>query len=319
MRRLYGSDDLFHDHLERDMSCAPQRHFVTAPRWVLPRRPGGLRPQNTMKPKGHHETSRHATVDVSGSPCLVRARIRAAAVAGRASAAGRRGRRAVAVAACAGVLVESQTRDRGRRTWRLHARLRSGQPRLALRRDVPVHVHGLADCRRVCTDLVRRRSPSHRDDRGVRAHQERLRRLSRHRPAAEDRRRPEGARGAVSVSCERRLVHRRAGECRQLPGAGSDRRRRSRARDAGRARLQLGGAGRRADARFTRQRRHADDGLVPECQQPGLSRSARRIVVVRRVSRGLARVLEARRRSRAGGAAVQLVDQRCARPPRRRR
>ena len=87
-----------------------------------------------------------------------------------------------------------------------------------------VHDHALTDRQRVCPDILRRRSPSHRDPRGVRAYRERLRRLSRDRPAAEDRRRPEGRRGAVSVSRERRLVHRRAGERRQLPGAGSDRR-----------------------------------------------------------------------------------------------
>ena len=47
--------------------------------------------------------------------------------------------------------------------------------------------------------------------------------------------------------------------------------RRSRARDTGRARLRVGGGGCRADARFTRQRRHAHDRLVLERQQSGLS------------------------------------------------
>ena len=52
---------------------------------------------------------------------------------------------AVAMAAGANVLVESKTRYRIRRTGRLHARLRSGKPGVALRRDVPVHVHALTD------------------------------------------------------------------------------------------------------------------------------------------------------------------------------
>ena len=49
------------------------------------------------------------------------------------------------------------------------------------------------------------------------------------RPAAEDRRPPEGLRGAVPLSCEGRLVHWRPGKRRQLSGAGRDRGRRSRA------------------------------------------------------------------------------------------
>jgi hypothetical protein len=61
-------------------------------------------------------------------------------------------------------LVESETRYRTRRTGRLHARLRSGKPGVALRRDVPVHLHALTDLQRICPHVVWRRSPSYRAD-----------------------------------------------------------------------------------------------------------------------------------------------------------
>ena len=62
------------------------------------------------------------------------------------------------------------------------------------------------------------------------------------------------------------------GECRQLPGAGSDRRKTiSCSRHWACAASSRPALGAVADARFTRQRRHAHDRLVLECQQPGLS------------------------------------------------
>ncbi len=188
-----------------------------------------------------HEASPHATVgDLGGR--IVRVGIRAAAFAGSVSAAGRRDK---APSPWLLVPVFSSSPKLGTAGGGLGAYMHTfdADSRVSLFGViVPVHIHALTDRHRVCPDILRRRSPSHRGPRGVRAHQERLRGLSRDRPAAEDRRRPEGRRGAVSVSRERRLVHRRPGQCCQLPGAGRDGGRRSRARDTGRARLQLGGA-----------------------------------------------------------------------------
>ena len=91
-----------------------------------------------------HETSHHATDDARGSRRNVRAGTRATAVARGIIAAGRGGEgSALAVAAGADVLVEPETRHRSRWTGRLHARLRSREPRVALRRDLPVHIHRL--------------------------------------------------------------------------------------------------------------------------------------------------------------------------------
>ena len=144
----------------------------------------------------NHETSRRAAVSAPDISHIVRAGIRAAAFAGSPSAASRgkrgaagRGKAgAVAMAAGANALVEPETRYLTWRTGRLHARLRSGKPGVALRRDVPVHIDALTDLQRVCPHILWRRSPSHRPDCCIRANQERLRRLSRDRPAAEDRR-----------------------------------------------------------------------------------------------------------------------------------
>jgi len=70
------------------------------------------------------ETPRHATVDALDRDRIVRVCIGAAAFPGRDSAARRCGGRAVAVAPCASVFVESETRYRPRRTGRLLTHVR---------------------------------------------------------------------------------------------------------------------------------------------------------------------------------------------------
>ena len=55
MQRLYGSDDLFPDDLQRHVSPAPERQLPHRPRRLLPLRPGGLRPktQRGQRPQQH--------------------------------------------------------------------------------------------------------------------------------------------------------------------------------------------------------------------------------------------------------------------------
>ena len=172
-----------------------------------------------------------------------RARAGRAGRAGHVDAAGHEGGRKalLALAAAADVLEQPEARRLGRRARRLHhAKFDPAVAGLHVRRQRAVHVDGFCDRRLVRPDLVRGRPPPHFGGDDRRRGEERLRRLSRNRPAPEVGRPYSRHPGTLPVSRQGRLVHRRAGPGHELPDRRPDRTGRRRARPPGTDRIQVG-------------------------------------------------------------------------------
>src|SRR5882724_5916542 len=225
---------------------------------------------------------------------------------------GGEGRKGIALADRSCFFHQPETGHVVGRARRLSALLRRKVAGLDVRRHSPVHLDGFDGWKRLCQDFLQGGSPAPGRNARRRQHQERLQRLPGNGAATQVRGRAACDRHALSLPRQGRLVWRSAGGLHQLHDVRTDADRRSDTEHPGGNGLQVGGHGRCRLPRFARHRSQSDPGLGPQREQHRLPRMDGRVAELRRLPRGLPKLLVAWEGQRVRGAPEQPLDGRRA-------